>query len=335
MNLNNVENENSESFATDFTRSSLSAGKPCEDPELGSDSLMVRVDSIHWSNEALFEDTMVRSSGLSKDLQQKWWDLLFEFCFSYSPSQPSRLELSKYLINNGFCDPILSSRSCSLGTIVHLAAETGSLEGLKYALSLDPKGLFLSTGIYSQTPLHCAAIREDEAVGDIIELLCKSGVNPNVLDKDGRSALFRATHPTACQALIKAGAMADLVCMNGARALGVFLYYGAFESAKILIEAGSNLNDYQTPNLSSINVAATPPKRTPFGLYVLGVEKNFEHKNALELFKSGANPFIVDPDGFCPFNIMHPKARAQIEASLLKDQILESPGEVQGATRSL
>lgn len=335
--LNNIENINSDSFVKDFTTSSLSSGTAGEDPELGSDSLMMRVDSQQWSNEALFEDTLLRSEGLSKDLQQKWWNLLFEFCFSYSPSQPSRLELSKFLIDKGFCDPILSSRSCSLGSIVHLAAETGSLEGLKYAIELDAEGLLLATGIYSQTPLHCAAIREDEAVVDVIELLCKSGVNPNVLDKDGRTALFRATHPLACGALIKAGAKPDLVCMHGARALGVFLFYGAFESARILIEAGADLNDYQTPNLSSINVAATPPKRTPFGLYVLGVEKNFEHKNALELFKAGANPFTTDSDGFCPFNAMHPKARAQIEAHMLKEQIADSSagGRDTGSAKSL
>ena len=324
----------SDTFRT-FTQLALAPADGAEDPDLGADALIVRTDSPQWTNEQLLSDTLKRSEGLPQHQQEQWLNLLFEYCIAHNPQVPERLELAQHLIDQQLCHPISTSRACSLGSVVHLAAETGSLEALNYALHIDPSGAFLTTGNFGQTPLHCAAIRDDSIAPQIIQRLCQLGVNPNALDKDGRSPLSRSSNPLCAQALLNCGAFPDLVDMHGTRALGIFLYYAAIDTVKILIQAGANIHDYQTINLSQLTPAPRLPQRTAFGIYALGIDRQYEHPFALELFLLGANPFLKDPDGFCPFEHLHPSAQAAIEKHILQQGTQTPPSLSLGKAKTL
>ncbi len=305
-----------------------------QDPEDGAEHLMVRTDSLEWNNEMLLRDTLVRA-GDNPEYKKAWLFLLLEFCISFNHSSAERIALAQSIFSQKLCDPMEASRSCSLGSFVHLAAETGSLAALDFALQIDPHGAYVTNGIFSQTPFHCAAIRDDEDAVRVIQRLQALNINPNTKDKDGLTPLFRSLNPQTTQALLEAGADPMIYGPHQVSPLATHLHYGSTESAKLLLQAGATANNFQSTNPSHFYKTTPLQLRTAFGIYALGLDRQQGHPFALELFLLGADPFALDPQGLCAFTALSPQAQARIEHHVLTAQLSLKEFEARKESKSL
>jgi ankyrin repeat protein len=122
-------------------------------------------------------------------------------------------------------------------SIVHLAAESGHLEALRFALE---HGLAQDAENRSgATPLYLAASGGHEAV---VELLLARGARYDVCDRYGESAVSCAAargHLGVLKRLLAAGADCERTDSEGATALSKALNYGQNAAALLLLEAGA------------------------------------------------------------------------------------------------
>ncbi|KAI3809512.1 hypothetical protein L1987_25489 [Smallanthus sonchifolius] len=75
-------------------------------------------------------------------------------------------------------------------TPLMIAATYGSLDVVKFILSLSKANVNSSCGQHKTTALHCAASSGSPNAYDVIKILLVSGADPETVDVDGRRAIF-------------------------------------------------------------------------------------------------------------------------------------------------
>lgn len=205
-------------------------------PEMGdyhSEVLSHHAANPQWRNEDLLTYTLRRANRCSAEGRATWMAYLLENCIWHTHTLPHRLHLCKEIIQTGLADFHYEPAWDGFGGLLHIAAEAGSLEALQWAYEQAPADLFRSGGSFRLTPLHCAALRDDEESSVIIEKLLAWGVDPHALTRDGRSALFRARIPQNAALLMKAGVNPLQDDYEGFSALGFWLEMGLWPLAKL------------------------------------------------------------------------------------------------------
>ena len=126
-------------------------------------------------------------------------------------------------------------------TPLMLAAERGSLSTVRLLITLGAN--LNETNEYRQPPLQYAVRGNSPGV---VNLLLKSGADPNLVMADGefvlREAATAAVDLRICRALLKHGADATMANKMGSTALHIAAFHGRADIVRPLIRAGADVN---------------------------------------------------------------------------------------------
>lgn len=158
-------------------------------------------------------------------------------------------------------------------TPLMLAAERGYLPIVRLLISLGAK--INETNKFRQ-PALLYAVRENHL--STVNLLLKSGADPNLVMMDGDfvlcEAATRSSHLQICRSLLKSGADPCIANKLGCTALHIAAFHGRADVARLLIQAGANVNHRD---------------RHGHGPLTCSISRN--HKNvATLLLENGADP---------------------------------------------
>ncbi|MBP5698721.1 MAG: ankyrin repeat domain-containing protein [Alphaproteobacteria bacterium] len=133
-----------------------------------------------------------------------------------------------------------------------------------------------------------------KTAGEVKKAL-RDGANPNAMDEEGNTALMHLWHnPIAVQLLISAGTALDIRNADGMTALMLACQGGEAESAKLLIEAGADMNVRDNEfGMTALMLACT---ELPSFAYTEKVIRGQSECVKL-LLNAGADPTIKDNKG--------------------------------------
>ena len=212
----------------------------------------------------------------------------------------------------------------------------------------------LNANTLSKTSKTALIVACYKTQAESVKFLLQNGADPNISDANGYTSLHAAVHGRCTnetlQEIIAHGVYVNAQDTGGATALWLACSYRQYDSAKILLEAGSNPNIATTNRNTSLHAAVSGQvycsKNLIQTLIDHGVDVNATNKNNTTalmlvcekgikgainiLLNAGANPNIADVDGnsvihqavrFCSKEILQAVIRhgADVNAANMKN----------------